>query len=507
MNLTVVVTNFGRAKFLRRCLDSVVKAGCWRIVVSSMKPGSDELDVIKDFQGRGGIEFDVITCPHDLGINELWLRGLYYAATPYVLILHDDDYLDPKFGTHWANDIEPQLETNDCGFASWRGAVAWEGGDVEESRYILGETRVMGSSNLSKILLTPGQLPVSPVVSVFRRDDAIQFLKEANECNRDHEQFTRPNMMLGNELLLYLRVCEKWRRWFYLDKALTYYGAHEGSETVHNNTPERREKFLKGYDKTRALFRSKRAMSYRPKPRLLHVANIYEPKDAQTKRRVSVALDTWKRLYEFGQLLPFPVTDTMLGRSSKTELNDTRTLPYLKDMFDWSCRFAQPEDIVIFSNSDVGVVQDLPQRILAHFECPTRGADFGWRHNFYAPIDDVMIRVDHGFKDGGVDLVAFKPWWWQKYRDYMPDMIVACEAWDWVMRLLVEEAHPGMGVGMSDLIFHEWHDPIRSTLAGFRSTNPGQVHNIRLARDFFVARANTVDHRKLDQEGWPEAPK
>jgi glycosyltransferase involved in cell wall biosynthesis len=487
-DLTVVVTNFGRPELLSRCLESVVAAGCSNIVVSSMCPDALVLEVLNAFSERPGISFFATSLDVDLGVNELWLRGIYYAQSKYVLILHDDDHLHPTFGQHWQS-MRSHLEAG-AGLVSWRGVLDTPEGPVA-SDYFEGPTRSLSTAALSQVCLSRDKGPVSPVVSVFRRTDAIRFLKEAGDKLRDPKQFTRLGMLLGNELLLYLRVCEKYQSWFYLDEVLTQYGAHDGSETWSNIQSGTWEKLLSGYNLTRDYFAANRCLRYKPGPRLLHVASVFEPRDPETKRRHDFAAATWEPFYARGDALPLLVTDEMLSRSSKTELGDPRPVPFLRDLFDWGCAFAAPEDIVIFSNADIGAVPSLPDRLRQHFADPARGADFAWRHNYYFPLNGLVTRCDNGFKDGGVDLVAFRPGWWAEHRDFMPDMLIGCEAWDWVLRLLIEEAHPGLPVGIDGLIFHEWHDPWNKRPAN-RTSNPGNAYNVRLGTDFFSKRGEPI---------------
>ncbi len=485
-SLTVVVTNFGRAEMLSRCLNSVIHAGIRNIVVSSFCAGPDEMRVIQQFAGIPGVNLTASVLPHDLGVNELWLRGLYKATTKYVLILHDDDWLNPCFKLAWP-ELSAHLEAG-CGLVSWKGDQHNPDGKVVHCEYFSGDTRVLSTAALTEVLMRENSGPISPVVSIFRRADAIRFLKEAGDKLRNPQSFTRPSMVLGNELLLYLRICEKYESWFYYAKALTNYGAHAGSETYSHTLAGKEKQFCAAYNIIRDYFSSHRALTFRPTGRLLHFWSTHTSKDAETERRNRFAEHTWDLHYALGDVIPFPITDAMLSRSSKTEVGDTRPLPYLKDILNWGAEVAQPEDLVIFTNMDTCVTPDLPRQLRDTFTFRKLTAGFAWRHNFYTPITTQLRVCDQGFKDGGVDLVAFYPEWWREVREYMPDMLLACEAWDWCLRLIVAESQPDCQTDIDNLIYHEWHDaPWRDST--FRLMNPGQVVNRRLGKNFFVKRS------------------
>lgn len=494
-NLTVVVTNFRRSEFLDACVQSVIDAGVSHIVVSTMEPDA-KTEVLHEIYRQKNI--DVLSLKGDLGCNELWLRGVYAAGTDYVLILHDDDTLRPEFGEVWESTIRPQMDAG-VGFASWWGY--WNDGRVcEPARYLKGETRVLGSTVLATLVRRRGVSAISPVVSVFRRDLAIRTLKEAGECFREPACFSRQGMLLGNEVLLYLRHAEKYASWLYVDAGLTTYGAHPDSETIRNINQDTRKVLLDGYDKARDHFFANPGPRYQPKPKFLHVCSDFTPTDPDFARRIAAAKFSWDFHYNLGDVIPFLVADEMLLRSSKSELGDTRTVPFVRDLLDYGCQFAQPEDIVLLSNRDVGVTVNAIERIRGLFNDPAVLASFAWRRSFKAQVGQYYSTVHSGPWDGGVDLVMVKPGWWDEYREWMPDMLIACEAWDWIFRLLVAESHPGRDVAMDNLLFHEPHNQFWCSPAN-RRKNVGQRHNMTLAKNFFAARGQKDNARGVGGYG------
>jgi len=80
-----------------------------------------------------------------------------------------------------------------------------------------------------------------------------------------------------------------------------------------------------------------------------------------------------------------------------------------------------------------------------------------------------------------------RPSWWRDHRDVMPDMVVGHEAWDFVARTLIAETEVGLPFQFDNLIYHEFHDPPWRK-DGVRKTSPSQLHNVRLAVNFFRSR-------------------
>jgi hypothetical protein len=81
----------------------------------------------------------------------------------------------------------------------------------------------------------------------------------------------------------------------------------------------------------------------------------------------------------------------------------------------------------------------------------------------------------------GSDLYAFRVGWWRRFGAEMPDMLLGREAWDPILRLLIDETHPGRNPTLYDLIYHEKHASIWENPNNKRTLG-SQLHNINLAR-------------------------
>jgi glycosyltransferase involved in cell wall biosynthesis len=483
LELSVVVTNFQRPEKLNRCLDSLVNAGVLRVVVSTTAPTSEVFEVIQKFKSRFR-EFQIVSTKDDLGCNENWLRGVYYARTPYVLILHDDDFLMPRFGEVFKRTMLPQLNRG-VGFASWRGKSVTDEGVERDENYFSGPTTVHASGAVSKLLLEPGRLTISPVLSVFRRTDCIRILKESSVSLTHPDCFTRPTMMVGNDLLLYLRHAEKYSSWLYVDEVLTCFGKWSDSETV-KAFRKKKNPLVVAYDFARDVFKKTRGPAVKLPRRLIHVYSDYAAKDPGAIRRHNYALKTWEHQYEVeGNMIPLPLQDENFARSSK-DLGDSKAAPFVKDIIEAGMLVAAPGDRVVMTNRDTCLVRDTTERLLK----TDLDAVYAVRQDFFNPISEtaaVMKNISHGHLHCGADLVSISPEWWSKWKSWIPDLVLSYEAWDLMVREIFAETQPGQNPQMTEMVYHEYHETFWGDPAN-RYTHPVQIYCLRAAKNFYHSR-------------------
>jgi glycosyltransferase involved in cell wall biosynthesis len=491
LKLTVVVTNFRRPELLDRCLNSLVTAGIGRVVVSTTCP-TPEVEGVIDRYRSSFQEFQIVSTTEDFGCNENWLRGCYFARTPYVLILHDDDWLQPSFGSTYRKTIEPQLDRG-VGFASWRGQSVTPSGATKNEDYFEGPTRVMASAGLSKELLVDGRLTISPVLSVFRRNDCIRILKEAEQYLTDPACRTRPTMLVGNDLLLYLRHAEKYSSWLYVNEILTNFGAWPGSETVQAIS-KKSNPLVPAYDFARKVFRSTRGPAVKLKPRLIHTFSDYPVIKADQIRRHNYALKTWEFQYGKGVMIPYALRDSDFRRSSK-DLGDSKPAPFVKDIIQHGMALAAPGDRVVVTNRDTCMVRNTTE-VLRSLDAE---AAYGVRQDIFYPIEETTAVLDDISTTGrfhcGADLMSISPEWWAKWKDWVPDLVLSYEAWDLMAREIFKETQPGVEVEIKHLVYHEYHETFWAQPEN-RYAHPVQIYCLRNAKNFYHSRGLT-EHYSL----------
>lgn len=430
--------------------------------------------VLSDAASWGWQWFHVVRS-EDLGCHESWMASVYHAATPFVLVLHDDDVLKPDFGAAWHRVILPSLEH---GYAvTWRGEHVRDDGRTTATEYWHGDTRVMSRSELLSFLLRPS-LSLSPAVTVFRRSTLISALKEGEAFLTHADCLLRPGMLLGTEVLAHLRSAQSSAGWVYLNEVLSQYGVHDGSGTIQAETAGDLKPLIAGYNVARNQF-SFHAVPPPTQGRLLFVYSVMSPRDAHEQRRTAEAMRTWRFHFDQGTMMEYPF--------------DTGTaVPLVREVFDYAMSFARPGDIIVYANRDVCLTTMAVQRIrwglrnVGLVACPRRSM---------TPIPDGrhFATVRHCKPDGGYDVFAFTPEWWTANRARFPDMFIGHEAWDTVLRHLAQYQY-GDAAYLDDVCYHEDHE---SRWKRNRHNNPFQSVNRRLALAFFTARNNPWLIRQL----------
>ena len=228
--MTTVITNFQRPKFLRRALQSLAAAHVSNVVISSCGTTS-EIEGIHQWAKTLIKNLDIVSRREVIDCNESWLAGLRACKTEYVHILHDDDVVDKEFATVAANlgsDVDMIL--TDAFFQT--GAPEIPSQPFMHAP-ILGAHRGRNSPELLiQRLMGKGGFGLSPINGIIRKEFAIDALEESAGAFAGPEWHVRPTMMVGNDLLLWIRSCQRARTLYYDNRPLVGYGLHGTSTTV-----------------------------------------------------------------------------------------------------------------------------------------------------------------------------------------------------------------------------------------------------------------------------------
>lgn len=252
-DITVVITSFRRPTKLWEAFCSCQKAGVQNIVLSASGTNDQDQTVHRKIT-KANPNVMITSEKADHGCNEMWLRGVKMATTKWVHILHDDDLVLPSFGT-----IDQLLVDYPAEFYHWNGIQHGTKTSILPTFPSLG-IGIYDSSILESRLLCRGALSLSPVSGLFQKEHVIESLEEcANMSDRDY--FVRPGMMVGNDLIIWLRAVERFEKFCYLPQPLISYGNWIGSTTCEDAIHGHRR--LPGiYDKIREY--------YKLNPRVLH---------------------------------------------------------------------------------------------------------------------------------------------------------------------------------------------------------------------------------------------
>jgi hypothetical protein len=165
----------------------------------------------------------------DKGNNEAWLRGAKLVTTPWTYILHDDDRVLPRFKL-----LEKDLNSN-VGFYHWNciahGPNATKYGLPFVSYFPNLITGVYSSAKLLKVAADTNIESISPVSGLFKTDHVVETLAECDK-NFGRDFIWHKTMMIGNDLMLWLRAAEKYRNFKFYAEPMASYGYWDGSTTL-----------------------------------------------------------------------------------------------------------------------------------------------------------------------------------------------------------------------------------------------------------------------------------
>lgn len=216
----------------------------------------------------------------------------------------------------------------------------------------------------------------------------------------------------------------------------------------------------------------------RPERRMIHVWSDYSRNDLGAQKRHRMAKLTWER--EMKGWIDLPLHDSVFERNARTDFDDLKSAPYVTDMIDRAMVSANHWDIVVLTNDDTCVTPGLTpilKSVLA--EC---GACWGARRE-HRLVNRVMTCTElmRGRKHVGADIFAFTKEWWTEHGHNMPDMLMAFENWDYVLRTVIED-HGGREI--DGLCYHEIHTGDWTK----KRDIPAAKHNQRMGGEFFEAR-------------------
>lgn len=180
----------------------------------------------------------------NIGPVRNWLRCLREACGIYGKILWSDDLMHADF----LAQAVPLLEDPEVGFV-YSPAVVFSGEDPMAGRryYHTSPAGVRPATEFIEGVLLARDYPASPGCAIFRLADMRDCLLE-QVPNRVSSDFAMH--AIGNDLLLFLLVAVRYRRFVRLDAPLSYFREHAGSISISSG----RGKIPLHYDIAKAWF-------------------------------------------------------------------------------------------------------------------------------------------------------------------------------------------------------------------------------------------------------------
>lgn len=221
-------------------------------------------------------------------------------------------------------------------------------------------------------------------------------------------------------------------------------------------------------------------------PRLIHVVDLFDSKNAQDNERKAKAQASCNKLYVTG-ITQLAYTH---ARRTSADIGDLRKLPFLKDVLENGIRDERnPDDIIFLTNDDNILHSHLPEALIMH--CAIHGACTAHRREFkngfpsqeMTPEQLVGISEPHM----GRDLVGATRAWWKSHWSEIPDLLLGVSNWDLCMAALIRKSkgftttHQNLFERIAccelpfGLVNHEFHVGAWQ-IAGLN--NPAEKHNL-----------------------------
>jgi hypothetical protein len=401
----------------------------------------------------------------DLGCNENWLRGVKLARTKWVHILHDDDLLLPAF-----SELLEMPRDKYESFYAWDGAKhgLTRDGSIQIIQGIPGG--VYSTDVLWPRLLKRSAYSISPVAGLFTKDHLVSVLEECERNFTDQKHFIRHGMMVGNDLLIWMRAADEFIRFRYIKKQFVSYGHWDGSATVQD-CKLKRSNLLPTYNAARDYYLQGPSFSISDSRPMVHLSTSF----GIGTKTVDFALSAWSKEYRNGKWTRRLIHDKEMPRMFD---DDRRKVPYLKDMIELGMKGQSEDAIFVFANSDIIPCEGITRLLAQAFE--THASAYSYRRDTlelrrFSP-EEIRTKAKMYC---GLDLFAFTKQWWDRYSDELPDVLFATDVWDYCLQLLM--AATG-GKKFCYLIYHLEHEHAGVRYSGCRSMR----YNIDQAEPFLV---------------------
>ncbi|USW02768.1 glycosyltransferase family 2 protein [Pseudomonas pergaminensis] len=161
----------------------------------------------------------------NLGPVRNWLRCLEEARGTYGKILWSDDLIAPNF----LKATLPFFSDENVGFVFTSTRVFSSNPDQGKLHHSIGTTGIYSTERFIAGDLNGLGYPVSPGCALFRLEDLREslLLQVPNAVGSDFSMHA-----IGNDLLLFLLVSNKYKKFAFVSDVLSFFRAHEGSISI-----------------------------------------------------------------------------------------------------------------------------------------------------------------------------------------------------------------------------------------------------------------------------------
>lgn len=210
--VSVVIPCYKVEKYIKRCLDSILKQNLDDFEIICVNDGSPDntVNILKEYQNKLGDNFKIIDKKNE-GVWKARFSGIDVASGEYIAIVDSDDYVDENYLSKLYNTAKK--EKSDivvCGFMR----VDNETGHVfSKEMNKFGNTKIYMKENPEDIISING---------------ALWNKLYKSELLKDFENIENPPIVF-EDMMLFTLITRKVKKISFIDDCLYYYMVREGS--------------------------------------------------------------------------------------------------------------------------------------------------------------------------------------------------------------------------------------------------------------------------------------
>lgn len=231
--VSIIIPVYNREQIIKETIDSALSQDFknFEIIIVDNKSTDNTYRIIREYSLIHN-NIRVFQNEENLGPVKNWYNCISHAEGKYIKILWSDD----KIRNDFLSKTVPILENDsDIGFVFSRTIIFTN--NSEYDKYIYSDKSGTFSTDdfIEAHLFNAKDVPVSPGNALFRSKDIRKnlIIDIDNPKNLDFTKFGA-----GNDLLLYLRACDDYKKFYYVDEPLTYFRVHNTSLTMSNRLEE-----------------------------------------------------------------------------------------------------------------------------------------------------------------------------------------------------------------------------------------------------------------------------
>lgn len=225
--VSIVIPVYNRENLIKETIESALSQTYedYEVVIVDNCSTDQTFEVIKEtVQQHNKVRIFRNEC--NVGPVPNWKKCIKYADGEYIKILWSDDLIASDF----LEITVPILENHfDIGFVYSKAQIFSDKQKFEE--YRLGKSgEYQAKIFLEGTLLGKYSVPVSPGCALFRKKDIVIYDLIPNGFGLKHEKNGA-----GIDLLIFLEVLNRYKKFYYVDTVLSYFRAHKNSFSVAND--------------------------------------------------------------------------------------------------------------------------------------------------------------------------------------------------------------------------------------------------------------------------------